>query len=125
MAGGETLIKYPPVKLKSVQLVLDFDLMGNGSSGIKVVNGNNYQELMQRMVKLAHDYKFVPEVDLKRNAKQSESYLFHELEIPSFFIYSVGGSFDYKNMKDTPQMLPYTRFAEMQSLITRFLETIK
>lgn len=125
MAGGKTLIKYPPVKLKNVQLVLDFDLMGNGSSGIKVVNGNNYQELMQRMVKLAHDYKFVPEVDLKRNAKQSESYLFHELEIPSFFIYSVGGSFDYKNMKDTPQMLPYTRFAEMQSLITRFLETIK
>ena len=125
MKGGQTLIKYPPVDLKKVQMVLDFDLMGNGISGLKVVNGNNHQELMQRMVKIAHDYKFVPEVDLKRNSKQSESYLFNELQIPSFFIYSVGGSFDYKNLKDTPQMLPYTRFAEMQSLITRFIETIK
>ena len=125
LAGGKTLIKYPPVKLKNVQLVLDFDLMGNGSGGIKIANGKNHQDLMQRMVKIARDYKLVPDVELKLSSKISESYLFKELEIPSFFIYSVGGSLDYKNMNDTPQMLPYTRFAEMQSLVTRFIETIK
>ena len=125
LAGGKTLVKYPPVKLNNVQLVLDFDLMGNGSDGIKVANGKNHPDLMQRMVKIAHDYKFVPDVELKMSTKISESYLFKELEIPSFFIYSVGGGVNYNNMKDTPQMLPYTRFAEMQSLITRFLETIK
>lgn len=124
-AGAKTLVKYPPVALNKIQYVFDFDLMGNGSTGLKVVNGVNYPDFIQRLQKIAHDYKFVPTVDLKRNAKQSEYYIFKEKEIPSFFIYSVGGSFDYKNMRDTPQMLPYTRFSEMQSLFIRFIEMIK
>ena len=43
----------------------------------------------------------------------------------SFFIYSVGGFYNYHNLKDNPDLLPYTRFAEMNSLFIRYLETIK
>lgn len=131
--GAETYLKYPAIALDKTKMVIAFDMMGNGYSGIKVVNGKSNAKIVFDLNKTARAYKFVPAVDAKMNARLSEHYIFTERlqerypdkNVPSLFIYSVGGSLAYKSMDDKVPMTPFTKFKEMQSLFIRFLENYK
>ncbi|MBQ4357802.1 MAG: M28 family peptidase [Paludibacteraceae bacterium] len=124
--GVRTFLRYPAIELDKIKYVFSFDLMGNGSKGIKIVNGAQHPEVVAPIQKIAKQYKFVPDVEAKKDAKMNEHWFFKDKGIEkSFFIYSVGGFYNYHNLKDNPDLLPYTRFAEMNSLFIRYLETIK
>lgn len=131
--GTLAYLRYPAIDLKKTKLVLAFDMMGNGYDGINIWNGNSYPQIVGQLEKWSRQYKYVPKVVAKRNARLSEHYIFKEKfteilpdrDIPCLFIYSTGGSYAYKSMMDKVSMTPFTKFKEMQSLFIRFLEKYK
>lgn len=124
-SGAQAFVNKPPFKLDQIKLVLNFDLMGNGSDGIKVVNGDSFEDYLKIMKKISTEYKLLPNIDSRRSAPISDHYIFEQKGVPSMFIYSLGGSFAYHNMDDSPSNVPFTKFKEIQNLMIRFIEKIK
>ncbi len=124
-AGSQTFVNNPPFSLDQIKLLINFDLMGNGSDGIKVVNGDSFEDYLKTMKKISTEYKLLPNIDSRRSAPISDHYIFEQKGVPSMFIYSLGGSFAYHNMDDSPSNVPFTKFKEIQNLMIRFIETIK
>lgn len=120
--GAQAYVASPPVPISKVKFVLSFDLAGNGSEGIKVVNGPKYPGWIDQMKKINAYYKLLPKIDSRKTAPISEHSVFDEKGVPSFFIYSLGGSMAYHNLDDKPEMVPFTKFANYQNLMIRFIE---
>ncbi|MDR3705096.1 MAG: M28 family peptidase [Paludibacteraceae bacterium] len=124
-AGAQAYVASPPVPLTKIKFLVSFDLAGNGSEGIKVVNGPKYPALLTQLTKINAYYKLLPKIDSRATAPISEHSVFDEKGVPCFFIYSLGGSMAYHNLNDKPELVPFTKFANYQNLMIRFLETFK
>jgi hypothetical protein len=124
-AGAQAYVASPPVPLTKIKFLVSFDLAGNGSEGIKVVNGPKYPAQLAQLSKINAYYKLLPKIDSRATAPISEHSVFDEKGVPCFFIYSLGGSMAYHNLNDKPELVPFTKFANYQNLMIRFLETFK
>lgn len=123
--GAQAFAGVLPIKPEQIKFVVDFDLMGNGVEGIRVVNGNKFEGKVKEMQKISVGYKLLPKIESVQSRRISNHTIFDEKGIPSVFIYSLGGTVNYKNLNDTPESIPFTKFANTQNLMIRFLETIK
>jgi hypothetical protein len=100
--------------------------MGNGSQGINVVNAPKFEKDVKQMQQISTKYKLLPMVSGRPSRPGMSAHnVFDDKGIPAMFIYSVGGSMEWRNLNDTAEALPLTKFAEMQNLMVRFLETIR
>lgn len=124
-AGAKELLVSPPFAINHVKFFMEFDLAGNGSRGIRVVNGQRYSYYINEMQKIAKQYELLPAVTPMKNVEMSDHYTFSDKDFPCIFLYSLGGSTAYHNLDDTLEMLPYTKFREFQNLMIRFIEKIK
>lgn len=123
--GAQAFTGAMPIKAEQIKFVVNFDLMGNGVEGIKVVNGQKFEGRVKEMQKISTSYKLLPKVESAPTRRISNHTIFDEKGIPAVFVYSLGGTINYKNLNDTPETIPFTKFANTQNLMVRFLETIK
>lgn len=123
LLGSKAFVKQPLIDLSKIKFLLNFDLAGTGEDGIKVVNGKVFRPQFDQLVKLNDVYKLVPKVEIRGEACKSDHCPFYELGVPSFFIYTLGGTPAYHDIYDRPENLPLTAFENYFKLMVKFIQT--
>ncbi len=124
LAGSKYYTENPKFPLKKIKFLINLDLMGNGVDGITVVNGTEYKSEFETLVEINAKDSLVKEVKIRGKAQNSDHYFFTEKGVPSFFIYTLGGSKAYHDVFDTVDNLALSEYEDVFRLLTRFVSTI-
>jgi aminopeptidase YwaD len=84
------------------------------------VNGKVHTSEFNMLLKLNDNNKYLNQIKSRGKAANSDHYPFSEKGIPSFFIYTLGGTAAYHNIQDYSKQLPLTKFSDVFKLITNF-----
>jgi Zn-dependent M28 family amino/carboxypeptidase len=122
LLGAAQFVRNPPCKLTAIKFLINFDLVGTGDEGIKVVNGSVYTNEFARLRMINDRDALVPKVEARGKACNSDHCVFSEKGVPCFYIYTLGGIKAYHDPDDRAQTLPLTEFADLFRLTIRFLD---
>ncbi len=124
LMGSEYFVKHPPVPLSGMKFLLNMDLLGTGDDGLMVVNGAVYEDLFARMYAINEERHYVKELKKRPKARNSDHYWFSENDVPSFFIYTLGGVSYYHDINDRAETLPLTDYADVFRLVRDFIDEL-
>tara|TARA_R110002096_G_scaffold28336_4_gene85883 strand:+ start:597 stop:1877 length:1281 start_codon:yes stop_codon:yes gene_type:complete len=122
--GSKYFTENPLFELSRIKFLVNFDLTGTGEEGIQVVNGSVYQEKFNQLKKINADHNLLAEVKIRGAACNSDHCMFDRKDVPSFFIYTLGGIKAYHDIYDRLETLPLTEFEDYYRLILLFVESI-
>jgi len=123
LLGSGYYVQHPIFPLKKIKFLVNLDMVGSGSEGIKVVNGSIFKHRFQELVGLNKTNNLLAKVSQRGEAANSDHYPFYAAGVPSFFIYTLGKeSPEYHSVYDTPQNVPFTEYDELFKLLTLFAE---
>lgn len=122
--GSFYYVNHPFFPLRSIKFLLNLDLVGSGSEGIKVVNGSVYKNTFERLTALNDATNRLKGVFSRGAAANSDHYPFYSAGVPSFFVYTLGDeSKEYHSIFDDPKNVPFTEYNDLFLLIVQFFET--
>lgn len=125
LEGSKAYTNYPAIALSKTKFLINFDVIGTGIDGAKVVNGS----ILEPQFKLLNDIntrnKYLSKLEPRGEACISGHCMFHRKNVPCFSIYAMGGTVNYNNLDDTPENTPLTEFEDMYNLVIKFIERIK
>lgn len=125
LLGSTWYSEHPLFPLANIKFLINLDMVGSGSEGIKVVNGSIFKNKFDRMVEINEENNYLVKVSARGEAANSDHYPFYEKGVPCFFIYTLGPeSPEYHNIDDTPQNVPFTKYKELFHLLTDFYKTL-
>lgn len=124
LLGSKYYVENPLFGLEQIKFLINMDIAGTGDEGITVVNGKIYTDAFDLLVKINEENNFLPKVNSRGEACNSDHCLFHLRNVPSFFIYTLGGIQAYHDVYDIPETLPLTFYNEYFNLITSFVSAL-
>ena len=120
--GSFHFVKNPVVPIDNIRFMLNLDMIGSGSKGIKVVNGSIFKKDFAKLQKINHKNEYLVKIEERGEAANSDHYPFYKIGIPSFFIYTLGEECkEYHNIYDTPENVPFTEYEDLFMLIRDFI----
>lgn len=125
LIGSEHYTRNPYFPLEQIKFVVNLDLLGSGEKGIMAVNGKLHEQQFNSLVNLNDKHQLLPIVRKRGPAANSDHYYFSQNKVPSFFLYTMGGSQAYHDIYDTPNNLSLSKYKEVFKLITLFIEEVQ
>ncbi|PLX03487.1 MAG: aminopeptidase, partial [Marinilabiliales bacterium] len=122
LRGSMYMALHPPFNLKRVKFLFNLDLVGTGSEGIQIVNSTVFDKEYNLLCKLNDKNSYLKQIKKRGEAANSDHYPFYAIGIPAFFIYTLGGTSEYHNPLDISKTLPLTKYKELFSLLTDFID---
>lgn len=95
-------------------------MVGTGEKGITVVNATLHAKEFALLNQLNDQKKYLPKINSRGKAANSDHYYFTEKGVPAFFIYTQGGISAYHDVLDKAATLPLTEFADLRQLFIDF-----
>ena len=123
--GSRHYADNPLLPLEQISFLVNIDLAGNGQEGITVVNGSEYPGRFNLVKRINDEYQLLPVVKKRGPACNSDHCPFYKKGVPSFFIYTMGGSTAYHDIYDTPENLPLTMFDNYFKLLKEFIDNLQ
>ncbi len=121
LLGSFYYVNHPLFPLSQIKFLINIDMVGSGSDGIKVVNGSVFKNDFGKLVKLNDDKHYLKKVSPRGAAANSDHYPFYDKGVPSFFIYTLGKEcVEYHNIYDTKENVPYTAYDDLFGLLIDF-----
>ena len=123
LLGSKYFTQYPNIKLRKIKFLVNLDLVGTGDDGIAIVNAIEQKKYVKRITKMNsknHDFK---RVKIRGQAPNSDHYWFAKNDVPSIFIYTLGGVAHYHNPLDKSETLPLTKTDKIQDLLINFFDS--
>lgn len=120
LRGSKHFVERPFFPLENIRLLINTDIAGTGDEGITVVNGTIHTHYFNILKQLNDENNLLPEVRERGEACNSDHCYFHELGVPSFFIYTRGGIQAYHDIYDRRETLPLTEFSDYLELLRLF-----
>lgn len=124
LIGSKYYVEHPLFPLSRIKFLLNLDLVGTGDDGATVVNGKIFRREFALLAKINEEKKYLPSLNLRGFAANSDHYFFTENKVRSFFIYTLGGIKAYHDIYDRAETLPLTRFSELFQLLLDFTQKI-
>ncbi len=125
LVGSEYYTKFPLFPLRKIKFMLNLDMVGTGSDGIKVVNGSIFKKEFETLKQLNEAGKYLKSVNERGEAANSDHYHFYKKGVKSFFIYTLGTEYkEYHTVTDQAAGLPLTKYPELFNLILRFVSSL-
>jgi hypothetical protein len=124
LLGSKYYVENPLFPLQDIKFLVNLDIAGTGDEGITVVNGKVYEEEFNLLSKINTELDLLPQVKIRGEACNSDHCMFHLNEVPSFFIYTLGGIKAYHDVYDIPETLPLTSYEPFFQLLTQFLKEL-
>lgn len=121
LLGSEAFAANLPVAADSVVLVLNLDMVGTGSGGITVVNGDANPSLYKKIAEINANNEYVATVKSRGTSCNSDHCPFHRKGIPAIFIYSMGKEWPYYHVPDDKAPIPLTEYIDIFRLLHDFL----
>ncbi|HEX2969694.1 MAG TPA: M28 family peptidase [Bacteroidales bacterium] len=124
LLGAKAFTENPPLDLKKIRFLVNFDLAGTGDNGIRVVNGSVFRDKFDLLKNINAREGLLPDVVIRGAACNSDHCLFYKKGVPCFYIYTLGGISAYHDINDRYETLPLTEFSDYCKLMIEFLKRI-
>jgi aminopeptidase YwaD len=124
LLGARAFTDDPPVDLKKIKFLVNFDLAGTGDEGVRVVNGSVFKDKFDLLTKINSENNLLPKIDIRGAACNSDHCMFHQKGVPCFYIYTQGGIQAYHDVNDKFETLPLTEFEDYCRLIIEFFKKV-
>jgi len=122
LLGSKYYTENPMQRLDRIRFLINLDMMGNGSEGMMVVNGEIHPDEFEILNRINNEKALLKTVGKRGKAKNSDHHFFSEKGVPAFFFYTTGGSSAYHDIYDVPKSLPLTSFNQIMTLIKGFVD---
>jgi aminopeptidase YwaD len=122
LIGSYYYTEHPTYPLKRLDLVINLDLMGAGSKGIMIENGNELPDVYKSFDTENKEYKLVTEIKKRGNSPNSDHYPFTQKDVKAIFIYSLGEVGGYHNILDSKDKLEYRSYERLFRLLVGTIE---
>lgn len=120
LLGSKFYTENPYFPLSKIKFLMNMDIMGTGDEGITAVNGKVFTKEFDALTKINTEKEYLPVIQARGKAAISDHYFFTEANVPSFFIYTMGGIQAYHDVYDKAETLPLTKFADVYKLLIDF-----
>jgi len=120
LVGSGYFVENPLVPLDNIKFLINLDLVGTGESGMTVVNASVYPKAFAQLNAINNEHHYIPKINQRGKAANSDHYFFTEKGVPAFFIYTQGGPSAYHDIFDKPETLPLTKYKDLFKLIVGF-----
>lgn len=124
LLGSMHYVSDPLFPLKNIRFLINLDMVGTGSNGIRVVNGETYEKEFNTLARINQEKNYLAVVGKRGPSSHSDHHPFFEKGVPAVFIYTTGDEFrEYHNIYDVPEKLPFTKYNELFRLLSDFVKT--
>ena len=120
LLGSKYYIEHQLFNINQIKFLINFDIVGTGDEGIKVVNATEHKKEFDELMKINEEKKYLPSVQPRGKASISDHYFFEEAGVKTFYIYTLGGIKAYHDIYDRSETLPLTEFEELYKLVIDF-----
>jgi Zn-dependent M28 family amino/carboxypeptidase len=125
LLGSFHYVDNPLFAHNMTRFVLNIDLVGSGSKGIKVVNGTVHSHEFGLLQSLNRNQGYLAAVEARGPAPNSDHFPFYKMGVPAFFIYTMGDEYtEYHTVHDKAEGLPLTEYDDLFRLITDFINSL-
>ncbi len=122
LLGSFYAVTHPIFDLKKIKFLFNLDMVGTGQEGIQIVNSTIFKKEMALLEKINDKNHYLKQIKKRGSAANSDHYPFYAKGVPSFFIYTLGGSKQYHNIYDKPNQLSLFAFKNLEKLLIAFEE---
>nr|WP_121270097.1 M28 family peptidase [Pedobacter schmidteae] len=120
LLGSRHFTEQPLIDLKKIRFLINLDMVGTGETGITVVNASYHPKEFALLNQINDDHHYLPKINPRGKAANSDHYFFTEKGVPAFFIYTTGGIAAYHDVYDQPGTLPFTKYNDLFKLFIDF-----
>jgi hypothetical protein len=124
LIGSRYYTQHPLFPLAQIKFMINLDLVGTGDEGITVVNAVALPHEFDLLTQINQEKEYVPKVNKRANAPNSDHYFFVSKGVKAVFIYTLGGIKAYHDVYDRPETLPLTKYKELFGLLTDFIQVL-
>ncbi len=121
LIGSYYFVQNPLIDLKKISLLLNLDLMATGDKGMTAVNATEYPELFENLKICNSIGNYLPVINPRGKAQNSDHYYFTEAGVPSFFFYLMGDYHQYHDVGDKASAISLSKYPEAFQLIVDFV----
>ena len=128
LLGSKHYVDNPVVPNDKINIVLNLDLVGSGSGGIIVVNGdaNDTKKHYKELEKLCNDEYYFHKISTLPHKCYSDHCSFVEKGIPAIFMMTSGEECKYgHSIYDSYENTPFTKYESIFKLIRDFITITK
>ena len=123
LMGSKFFTENPLISLDKIRFLINVDMVGTGEAGITVVNATEHPREFAVLSQINAKKQYLPKINSRGKAANSDHYFFVEKGVPAFFIYTQGGIDAYHDIYDLPKTLPLTGFKHLFNLLNEWLVT--
>ncbi|MDQ0637221.1 aminopeptidase YwaD [Pedobacter sp. W3I1] len=120
LLGSRFFVENPLIPLSKIKFLINLDLVGTGEAGMTVVNASVYPKAFALLNAINNQNHYIPKINSRGKAANSDHYFFTEKGVPAFFIYTQGGPSAYHDVFDKSETLPLTEYKDLFKLIVGF-----
>jgi aminopeptidase YwaD len=125
LLGATYCATHPPFDLSKVRFLFNFDMVGTGSEGIGLVNGDTLVNYALRMERINEAHHYVKHIQRRGESCNSDHCPFFRKGVPSFFIYTAGKEWPYyHHPDDNAQGPPFTEYVGFFDLMRDFINSL-
>jgi aminopeptidase YwaD len=121
LLGSLYYTEKPLFPLSKISMLINLDLMGTGDKGMTVVNATLFPDEFRdlQLLNITNDY--LPTVNPRGKASNSDHYYFAEKGVKAFFFYLMGEYCCYHDTGDSADAVTFSRYNQAFTLIHQFM----
>jgi aminopeptidase YwaD len=124
LVGSSYYTRHPLFPLEKIKRLINIDMVGTGSDGVDVFNGNSFPKEFHMLDSINKTDGLHLKLHQKGISKASDHYLFQELKVRTLYFATLGKETGYHSPGDTFEKLPFTAYESLYKLIHTYLKTI-
>jgi aminopeptidase YwaD len=124
LLGSKYFSEHPLINLTNIRFLVNMDILGTGDEGIMVVNATVYPKEFNILKGLNDTGKYLPKINSRGKAANSDHYWFTEKGVPAFYMYTMGGIKAYHDVFDISKTLPLNGYNGVFKLLTGFVKEL-
>ncbi len=121
LKGSKYFTDHPLLDLKKVSFLINLDIVGTGEEGIAIVNALEENKAAKKIGKINTRLNYFKKIKIRGQSPNSDHYWFSHHQVPSIFIYTMGGIQAYHDPFDKSETLPLNKIEDLYHLIIDFV----
>jgi aminopeptidase YwaD len=121
LKGSKYFTEHPLLDLKKVSFLINLDIVGTGEEGIAIVNGLDEKKAAKKIGKINTSLNYFKKIKIRGQSPNSDHFWFSHHQVPSIFIYTMGGIQAYHDPLDKSETLPLNKIEDLYHLIIDFV----
>ncbi len=124
--GSSYFAENPLVNLDKTKFVINLDMVGTGSEGLSVMNGEQIRDAAAILLQLNDQKHYFADIRLGGESCNSDHCPFYKKGVPAFFLFTRGSeNHEYHTVTDTYDKLPFTAYPQLFGILTDFVEALQ